>query len=176
MLTGHVAPIQGLSLSLTMDNGLKIATILGLSLIALPASAVPLSSQTVSFSGNVSLSCDLISPPAPVTMTSAGATLSGQTSTFYYEANGAVKLSLSPIAVSSAPSGTGSYAWLAELRDAGTLVASRNDVDTSAAEVPYNSGLTSSNTFVLDMTVSSNTSSMAIGVYTGAVTLDCLVP
>ena len=176
MLTGHVAQIQGLSPSLTMDNGLKILTVASVMLASLPAQA-QLASQSTSFTGSVPLTCDLTSGTSSATMSaSASTSIVGNTPSFYFTSNAAVKLALSPVTVNAAPTGTNSYNWQAVLFEGANSVATTDESSSSPAEVSYSSGLSSSDTFSLEMTVISSGSTMAVGTYTGTVTLDCLAP
>ena len=144
-------------------------------LASLPAQA-QLSSQTTSFTGTVPLSCDLTSGSSSVTMTANGSnSISGTTPSFYYTSNAAVKLALSPVTVNATPTGT-SYNWQAVLFKGGTSVATTDESSSSPAEVSYSSGLSSSDAFTLQMNVNSSSSTMAVGTYTGTITLDCLAP
>lgn len=160
-----------------MDSGLKISTILGLSLIALPVGAVPLSSQTTTFSGTIPVACEYFGGSASVTMTRSSLNqLEGVTPNFWYNANAAVKLSLSPVTITTAPSGTTSYNWLAQLLDvSNNPIAGTTPSSSQNAEALYNSGLVSADTFSLRLRVDPNSSSfMKPGTYTGSVTLDCI--
>jgi len=160
-----------------MDNGLKISTIIGAALIALPVGAVPLSSQTTTFSGTIPVICDYNGGSTSVTMTRSGLNqLEGLTSSFWYDANAAIKLSLSPITIAAAPSGTTSYSWLAKLLDAnGNAIAETTPTSSQNDDAFFNDGLASVQTFNLRMQVEPSSGTMKPGTYTGSVTLDCIV-
>ena len=158
-----------------MDNGLKISITLGLSLITLPVGAVPLSSQTTTFSGTVPVTCNVSGGSTNVNLVLTGLNnLQGGGSNVSFEANANVDLQLGAIGVTATPTGTSSYSWVAELRDAGNNVIASSDKSNASSLVNYSSGLTSSTTFTVWMNIAPNTGFFKPGTYTGAVTLDCL--
>ncbi len=179
MILNHVAQTQGFSItSLTMSNGLKISTILGLALAAIPVSATTptnLATKTTTFTGTVPVSCELDNNVNSVTMSLTSMNLfQGTTTDIGVNSNAPVTLSLSPVTVSATPTGTSSYSWTAALMDgAGGTLMTTTESSASASTVDYNNGITNTN-FKVRMSVGPSSGNVKPGTYTGTVTLDCL--
>lgn len=158
-----------------MDNGFKISTILGLSLIAFPVSAAPLSSQTTTFSGTMPVSCEISGGVNSVAMSPTSLTqIAGTTGDMTFNSNAPVTLSLTPVTVGAVPSGVTGYSWVAALMDnQGGTLASTTESSAQAVGVNFNNGI-SNTALKIRMTVGPASGNVKPGTYTGTVTLNCL--
>ena len=146
-------------------------------LLSVPAGFAQLATQTATFTGEMPVGCTQSGfIDASVTMTPAGmAQLTGTTGIFGYDANAAVNLSLNPVTVVSAPSGTTGYIWQASLLDSGnTQLATTLSTSSEPAIKAFNSGITSNVAFRLLMQVGPSSGNMKPGTYSSSVTLDCV--
>jgi hypothetical protein len=145
--------------------------------LSVPAGFAQLATQTATFTGEMPTGCTQSGfIDASVTMTPAGmAQLTGTTGIFNYDANAAVNLSLNPVTVVSAPSGTTAYVWQASLLDSGnTQLISTLSTSSGPATRAFNSGITSNVAFRLLMQVGPSSGNMKPGTYSSSVTLDCV--